>query len=360
MFYPFMPKSVIPKVAETLRSRWIGQGPKVDEFEKALQQKFGWNYVLTLNSGTSAIRLALALADVDPGDEVITPALTCTATNTPILEQYAKPVFADVKYETLTLDPEDIKHRITEKTKAIICVDWAGYPSDLDEIMNIRLPVIEDACHALGAQYKGKPIGNIADYACFSLQAIKLITTGDGGILTCLNKQKYEEAKRRRWFGIPRADRKFTVLGHDPSYDVTELGYKYHMTDINATIGLEQLKYFGKVFTRRAEIVKRYHEELEDVDGVTLLEQKKDRVSSNWLFTMHVERRLKFAEMMWAKGVEVSVVHWRNDKYTIFGGLRKDLPNTDRVTETMISIPLHMKLNNDDVSYIIKCIKEGW
>lgn len=364
MFYPFMPESVIEKVAETLRGRWIGQGPKVDEFEREFAKKFGLKYVVAVNSGTSALRLALAIAGVGPGDEVISPALTCTATNTPILEQFAKPVFADVQYETANIDPNDIEHRVTEKTKAIICVHWAGYPCDLDEIHKIArdygLVVIEDAAHAIGAAYRGKPIGSISHFTAFSLQAIKQITTGDGGVLSIINEKYYEAARRRRWFGIPRHERKPSIFGHDPTYDIFEVGYKYNMNDIAATIGLEQLKYFDWVAKRRAEIARRYREELDSVPGITLFKHKNDRVHANWLFCMHVERMPKFAEMMWSKGIEVSVVHWRNDKYTIFGGLRKDLPNTDRLTEDMIAIPLHTKLTDEDIDYIIKTIRNGW
>jgi perosamine synthetase len=364
MFYPYMPESVIEKVSETLKTRWIGQGPKVDEFEKEFADKLGLKYAVFVNAGTSALRLALSIAGVGPGDEVISPALTCTATNTPILEQFAKPVFADIEYETINIDPNDIEHRITDKTKAIMCVHWGGYPCDMDEIHKIAsdhdLPVIEDGAHAIKASYKGKSIGSISDFTMFSLQAIKQITVGDGGVLALTNKENYEAALRRRWFGIDKVHRKPTVLGHDPTYDIWEAGYKYNPNDITATIGLEQLKHLDSVLKRREEIAKIYREEFESVPEITLLENKDDRKSSNWLFTIHVKKRLKFAKMMVSKKIEVSVVHWRNDKYTIFGPLRKDLPNTDKANETMICIPLHTKLTDEDVNYIVKSIKEGW
>lgn len=364
MFYPFMPESVIEKLAETLKDRWIGQGPKVDEFEKEFSSKFGLKYVVALNSATSGLRLALAIAGVGPGDEVITTPQTAPPTNTAILEQYATPVFADIQYETANIDPNDIERRINNRTKAIICVHWGGYPCDIDEVRKIasdhNLPVIEDAAQALGATYRGKPIGSISEFTVFSFQAIKHITTGDGGMLSVTSKENYEAALRRRWFGIDRAARKPSVLGHDPDHDIWEVGYKYNMTSIDATIGLEQLRYFDAVFARRKEIAEIYRDELEKVPGITLLQNKNDRESANWLFIMHVERRNKFAEMMWSKGIEVSVVHWRNDKYTVFGGLRKDLPVMEKVSKTMICIPLHNKLSDDDVSYIVRAIKEGW
>jgi len=359
-----MPETVIEKVAETLKSRWIGQGPRVDEFEKEFSKKFCLEHVVSLNSGTSALRLALALAGVGLGDEVISTPYTAVATNTAILEQFAKVVFADIQYETANIDPDNIEHRITDKTKAIMCVHLGGYPCDLDEIHKIAsdhgLPVIEDAAHAMGAMYKGKPIGSISDFTIFSFQAIKHITTGDGGMLSVVDQEKYKEALRRRWFGIDRAGRKPSVLGHDPTYDIWEVGYKYHMNDIAATIGLEQLKYFDSLFKRRAEIAKIYREELQNVSGVTLLENKPDRTHANWLFQIHVDRRMKFAETMRSRGVGVSVHNWRNDKYTVFGGLRKDLPNTEKVNETLICIPLHHKLSDKDVKYIVNSINKGW
>lgn len=364
MFRPHIPEAVIDKFAETWRSGWIGQGPKVDEFEKEFAEKFNLEYVASLNSATSGLRLAYAIAGVEPGDEVITTPYTMVATNTTILEQFAKPVFADVQYETANIDPQDVENRITRKTRAIACVHWGGYPCDMDELHQIasdhNLPIIEDAAHALGAKYRGKPIGSISDFTVFSFQAIKHITTVDGGMLSVTAKENYETALRRRWFGIDRASRKPSILGHDPTYDIQEVGYKYHMNDISAAIGLEQLRHFDSIFRRRAQIAKIYREELEGIPGITLLENKKDRVHANWLFALHVEERRKFAEVMRSRGIAVEVHNWRNDKYTIFGGLRKDLLNTEKVDKTLICIPLHPKLSDEEVDYITSSMKKGW
>ena len=364
MYYPYVPETAIEKVSEVLRNRWLGQGPKVDEFEKEFAKMFNLKFVASVNSGTSALRLAYAIAGVGPGDEVITTPYTMVATNTTILEQYAKPIFADIRYESANLDPEDIEHRITEKTKAIACVHWAGLPCDMDEIRKIAedhdLPVIEDAAHALGGSYKDKPIGSISEFTIFSFQAIKHITTVDGGMLSTSSKEKCDEAVRRRWFGIDRAARKPSILGHDPTYDITEVGYKYHMHDVAATLGLEQLKYFKETFKRRAEIAKIYREELSKAPKLTLLENKSDRVHANWMFAVHVKDREDFARKMKANGIEVAVHNWRNDKYTIFGGLRSDLPNTKRLDDDLICIPLHPKLTDEDVNYVINNIKRGW
>jgi len=355
MIEPFkvhMPASVKDELLKTLFSGYIGQGKKVDEFENNFSEKFNVKNVVSLNSGTSALRLALVLCGVKPGDEVISTPYTAVATNTAILEQFAEPVFADVQYETANISPESIKKKITPKTKGIICVHWGGYPCDMDEIHEIaekyKIPVIEDACEALGSKYKGKQIGNISEYTCFSFQAIKHITTGDGGMLAIANNEKYEEAIRRRWYGIDRKKR---------DADIIEAGFKYHMNDIAATIGIEQLKYFDSVFERRKKIVERYRAGLQDAKNVTLLENAKDRVNSNWMFAVHVLNREKFMEYMKANGIMVAVHNKRNDGYSVFGGPRKDLVNLEKLDRTLVNLPLHHALTDEEVDYIIEKVK---
>ena len=356
MIEPFkvhMPYSVKDELLKTLFSGYIGQGKKVDEFEKKFSKKFNIKNVVSVNSGTSALRLALVLCGVKPGDEVITTPYTAVATNTAILEQFAKPVFADVQYETANISPESIEKKITNKTKAIICVHWGGYPCDMDEIQKIakkhKIPLIEDACQTLGAEYKGKKIGNISDYTCFSFQSIKSLTTGDGGAISIPNNNKYKEGIRRRWFGIDRKNR---------DRDITEMGFKYHMNDIAATIGIEQLKYFDSLFKRRKEIVDMYREGLKDVSSITMLENKKDRINANWMFAVHVNKRKKFMEYMKGNKINTVVHNRRNDIYSVFGGLRKDLVNLKRLDKTLVNLPLHYGLSDKEVNYIINKIKK--
>lgn len=348
---------------EVMKSRWIGQGQKVSGLEDKFKSMFKIPFAVAVNEVSSAIRLALDIAGVGPGDEVITTPQTCTLTNHPILEQYANPIFTDIQYLTGNIDPEAIEKKITDKTKAIICSHWAGYPCDLDEIHNIakrhNLAVIEDASDALGAKYKNKFIGAYSDFTCFSLQAVKQITAGEGGILSALKKSDFESALRKRWYGIDRKNRKPNVEGYY-DFDITERGYGYHMTNINAAIALANLEDHGEIKQRRKEIVAKYREELCRVDGVTLFDFSTDRESANELFTIHVRDRDRFCKAMSSKGIEVSVVHIRNDSYSIFGGLRKDLPNLDKFSKTNISIPLHNYLADEDVNYIIKTIKNGW
>ena len=363
MFVPHVSEEAIARVADTLRSGWIGEGPVVKAFEEKFKEIIGTPYPVAVNSGTSALSLAVVMAGVKCGDEVITTAQTMMATSHVIIAQQAKPVFADIQYMMGNIDPNDIEHRISEKTKAILVVQWGGYPCDIDEIHEIaakyRLPVIEDAAHALGAQYKGKPIGSISPFTCFSFQAIKHITTGDGGMLCLLDKDRYEEAKRRRWYGIDRERRKPSILG-EAEWNVKENGYKYHMNDIAGSLGLEHIKEVKGILSRRATIANRYRKELRNITGIRLFENKEDRFSANWLFSIHVERREDFARAMKERGVEVSVVHLRIDTNDVFGGIRNDLPELERFTATHISIPVHDRLTDEDVDYVIKSIKKGW
>lgn len=365
MFKPYVNERAIKLVSETLRSGWIGEGPRVEEFESRLKARFGFPFCVAVNSGTSALRLALAMSGVGPGDEVITPAFTCTATNTPILEQYARPIFADIQYETGNIDPLDIEHRITEHTKAIMVVHWAGYPADLAEVREIAdrhdLVVIDDAAHALGAVYRSSHIGAspFSDFTMFSFQAIKQLTTGDGGLLTMRNRGDYDEARRRRWFGI---DRKYRLPRVDglAYWPQSELGYKYQMNDVAASIGLGNLEDINWILGERRRHAGLYRKALSDVPGVTLFDMKPHRLSGNWLFTIHVENRDDFCCMMNSMGVDVNVCHSRNDIHPIFGPLRDDLPQTERFDKTNISIPLHNYMTNEDRLQVIAAIVGGW
>lgn len=363
MFYPYVSKLAVKEAVKVLHSRWIGQGPKVAEFEEKFKKIISVPFAVAVNGISSSIRLSLAIAGVGPGDEVLTSPQTCTATNHPILEQFAKPVFTDIQYLTGNINPTDIEHRITEKTKAIICVHLGGYPCDLDEIHKIarryNLVIIEDAQDAIGAKYKNRPIGSISRFTCFSFAASQQLTTVEGAMLSVLDKNDYEIALRRRWFGIDRIKRKPNIFGYY-DFDITEIGYGYHMTDVQAVIGISHLEDLPNILKRRQEIAKIYRQELQEVSGVTLFENKTDRISSYQLFSIHVENRENFCKMMRSKNIDVSIVHIRNDIYNVFGGRRDDLPVLDKFTDTNISIPIHNKLTDEDINRIIKAIRSGW
>jgi perosamine synthetase len=356
-------ESSVDAVAAVLRSGYIGEGPVVKRFEEAFREVTGAQSHLAVNSGTSALHLALLLAGVERGDEVITSAQTMMATSHAILMQGAVPVFADVQRDTGNLDPADIARRITPRTKAILPVHWAGYPCDMDEISDMArqhgLVVIEDAAHALGATYRGRQVGSISPLTCFSLQAIKHVTSGDGGMLAVQKEEWRAEGARLRWFGIDRELRVANVLG-EPLWDVNRLGFKYHMNDIAAAIGIENLKPWRQVIARRQAIAARYRSALAEVGGVTMLRADSDRQSAHWILTVLVERREDFIRRLVDMNVHPSVVHLRIDRNTLYGGPRRDLPQLEWFTERHVSLPVHEAMSDEDVDYVTAVIREGW
>ena len=263
LFYPYVSKKSAINIKKKLAGRWLGQGPMVDKFENNFKKKFAKNYsVVATGSGTDSLHLAYILAGLKKGDEVITTIFTCTATNIPMLYMGLKIKFADVDRNTMNISVKSIKKLITKKTKAIVCVHYGGLPCDMDELKKIskknKITLIEDAAHALGAKYNKKPIGSLCDFSTFSFQAIKHFTTGDGGILTIKNKNLAEKAKRIRWFGIDRKKKQQGIWKND----VYEVGYKYQMTDIAATMGCDSLSEFSKIINHRKKIYNTYLNEL--------------------------------------------------------------------------------------------------
>ena len=348
---------------EVLQSGWVSEGRKVKEFETELSKRLGLQNPVAVNSGTSALHLALAIAEVGPGDEVILPAQTFVATGLVILMQGATPVFADINPLTGNLAPSSVLEKVSRKTKAIIPVHWGGYPCEINEINTIAekhdLVVIEDAAHALGATYKKQPVGSISRFTVFSFQAIKHLTTGDGGALCCLNEADVRAAFPRRWFGIDRATSQPSVLG-EREYDIDTLGYKYHMNDLSAAVGLGNLEDFPQRLARRQQIGVFYREQLDNVPGLKLLQLDEDRTHAYWLFTVLVERREEFIRKLADNGIPASVVHLRIDHNSVFGGLRDDLPGQAEFNARQVAFPVHEGLSNADIERIASTIRSGW
>ncbi|MCX6844372.1 MAG: DegT/DnrJ/EryC1/StrS family aminotransferase [candidate division WOR-3 bacterium] len=362
-FHTHVSLRAIELATETLKSTFLSEGKRVKEFEAALTKQLGVRNPVALNSGTSALHLALVLAGVGPGDEVILPAQTYVATGLAVLMQRATPVFADIDPETGNILPSSIAEKITPRTKAIMPVHWGGYPCNMDEINAIAaehgLAVIEDAAHALGATYKGKPIGAISRFTAFSFQAIKHLTTGDGGALCCLEENDAGQARARRWFGIDRVRSEPCILG-ERVYDISDIGYKYHMNDLAAAVGLGNLEDFPQRLERRRQIGVRYRERLVDVPGLQLLRLDSDRTHAYWLFTVLVERREDFIRKLASHGIPTSVVHLRIDHNSVFGGLRNDLPGQAAFNESQVSMPIHETLGIAEIESVVGAIRAGW
>lgn len=362
LFHPFVPKEAAERVAEVLSTRWIGQGPLVDKFESEFEESVGIGKSLAVGSGTDALHLAYLLAGVEPGDEVICPVFTCTATNLPLLYIGATPVFADIDPKTMNISPSSIRELITEKTKAIVTVDYGGLPCDYAEINEIArefgLKVIDDAAHAIGAEYRGISIGAVADFTTYSFQAIKHITTGDGGLLHVRDPELAEKGRRLRWFGIDRKA-KFSGIWAN---DITEIGYKYQMTDIGAAMGIAGLAHLPLVLSHRRELLKAYEEGLKNVQGLYNVgsDSQNDRLHSAWLHTILIDDREGLQKKLASHGVESGQVHYRNDMYSIFGKRRKYLQNMDTIESRYLVLPLHMKVGIKEVEKICGIIKAGW
>lgn len=362
-FHTHISPRAIELAGETLRSTFVSEGKRVQEFERELTRTLGLVNPVALNSCTSAMHLGLVLAGVERDDEVILPAQTFVATGLTILMCGAKPVFADIQLKTGNIDPDSIRKKISARTKAIIPVHWAGYPCDMDEISAVanesNLAVIEDAAHALGATYHNKAIGSLSGFTAFSFQAIKHVTTGDGGALCCLDLADYEQARAKRWFGIDRANSKPSILG-EREYDLIEVGYKYHLNDLGAAVGLGNLDDFPARLERRRTIANTYRSAFQNVSDLELLRFDEDRQSACWIFTMLVERREDFIRKLQTKGVPASVVHLRIDRNSVFGGVRKDLPNQEAFNSRQVSLPVHEGLSDEDVDKVVRTVQEGW
>ncbi|WP_442505053.1 DegT/DnrJ/EryC1/StrS family aminotransferase [Novipirellula sp. SH528] len=363
LFHPHVAKGTLEEIADTLQTRWIGQGPKVEKFETNFSAKLKLDHTpIAVGSCTDALHLAYVLSDLGPGDEVIVPVFTCTATSIPLLYHGVKLRFADLQADTMNIDPNHVARLVNERTKAIVAVHYGGLPCDMDELQEIAdqvgVPVIEDAAQAVGATYRGKPIGAISDFTTFSFQAIKHITTGDGGMLMIKDVGLKSKAKRIRWFGIDREAKQ----GGTWANDISEVGYKYQMSDIGAAMGLAALKTLDQTLSLRRELFARYTEQLEAVAGVQVVGTGfTDREHAAWLCTVLAERRADLENKLREHQIESGQVHFRNDRYSIFANFRSnDLPNMDAVEETYLVLPLHTYMTLADVDRVCDTIRSGW
>jgi len=364
LFKVHLPESVDKPLLDVLHGGFIGQGPKVEEFEAQLKVKLANPYILTTNSGTSAIQLALRLADVGPGDEVMCTAMTCTASNMPVLATGAKIVWADINPKTGNIDPDSIISNMSTDTKVIIPVHYGGYPCDMDEIRHIagafNLRVIEDAAHAFGAEYRGIPIGQGGDFTCFSFQAIKHLTTVDGGLLCCSNEEDYRRGKLLRWYGISREDKNRKDFRCEN--DIESWGYKFNMHDVSACIGIEQLKYVDGLIQRSRENAVYYDTQFKEreIKSVKPLEYDDSRWSSYWLYVVKCDNRDGFVAFMNERGIQVSQVHKRNDVHSCFAAYKPEEPlrGVDEFSSRQCALPVGWWLSREDRQYIMDKIGE--
>lgn len=364
IFRPYVTREMREAVEEVLHSDFVGQGPKVDQFEKDFAKKFCiFNNVISVNSGTAALETAYDLAGLKEGDEVISTPLTCTATNIPLIRRGVKIVWADILEDTLCIDPNDVYKKITERTKAIVQVHLGGIEAKVPQNRferTIKIPIISDAAQALGI-FTG-------DYTCCSFQAIKHITTGDGGIVIVKGEELAHKAKLLRWFGIDRekkiANNWQAYKNRAMTFNIELPGTKRHMNDIAAAMGIEALKVYDHIIEHRKKIFEIYKTNLREVPGLKLIDGPNN---TYWLATLLVENRDGFAQKLYEADIDTHVVQIRNDNYSIFGGVNErpnpknpKLPIMDKVEFKYISIPVGMNVTEDDAYYIVNVIKRGW
>ena len=344
-------------MGNVLKTRWIGQGPLVDVLEEKFKKKFAKNNeCVAVGSGTDALHLAYILADIKKDDEVIAPLFTCTATNIPLLYIGAKIKFADIDPYTMNISIDHVKKLITKKTKAIVFVNYGGIPCDLEELNKIKkkykVTLIQDAAQSLGSKYKNKNITDYADFSIFSFQAIKHISSGDGGMLTFKNKKLLDKSRRIRWFGIDRVKKQ----GGTWENDITEIGYKYQMTDIGARMLLDSMNDFSKILSHRKKIFNIYKKILSKNNKLTFLDTKSKNLSNSfWLCTIVVhEKRIELQNYLRNLNIETNQVHFRNDRYSIFRKFIKKgtYPNMDKYENNYLVIPLNLKISSKDAYYI--------
>lgn len=355
----------IRAVEEVLKSDFLTTGPKVAEFEKMLCGYMGAKHCATVNSGTSALDIAVGALELPAGSEIITTPFTFVASSNCILYNNCKPVFADINAKTYNIDPAQIEKKITKKTKAIIYVDYAGQPCEIDEIREIAkkndLRLIEDACHALGAEYKGKKIGSFADMTVFSFHPVKHITTGEGGAVTTEDEELFDKLKLLRNHGIDKTPSERTSY----LYDMKVLGRNYRITDLQCALGISQLKKIEKFIKRREEIARIYGEEFGKVAGITAPYVKPDVRHAWHLYTILLDKRVnrdRFFDSMRAKGIGVNVHYIPAYKFTYyrqFGINPKDFPNTEDIYSRTITLPMFQGMKNADIADVVSAAKES-
>ncbi len=356
------------EVLETLRSGWLSTGPKTQQLEQDIAVYTGAKYAVGVTSCTAALHLALLAHGISKGDEVIVPSFTFAATANMVVNVGAIPVFADIDKDLLVIDPVDIESKITSKTKAIIPVHYAGHPANVNSIQKIaekhNLIVIEDAAHAIGSKYDGKSIGGHGNTTCFSFYATKNMCTGEGGMLTTDDDKVADFAKKNRLHGISKdAWKRYSKEG-SWRYEVEYAGWKYNMFDLQAALGIHQLKKLDSFIETRTKYAHIYDEFLSGISGVTIPSRAANITHSYHLYPILLEKmeRDQFIQRMSEYNIGTSVhfipLHLQPFYQKNFGYKYGDLPVTEGVFEHIVSLPLYPKMSEEDMTYVIEALRE--
>ncbi len=358
----------VEAVINTINSKWISMGPKCEELENTFAQMLNTNYAIAVASCTSALHLACYALNIGSGDEVICPSYTFAATVNAIKYVGAKPVFCDIKSkEDINIDADKVESLITNKTKAIIVMHFAGFPCNMDKIMGIakkyNLYVIEDACHGPLSEYKGKKLGTIGDIGCFSFFSNKNISTGEGGMIITNNKALNDRIRLLRSHGMTTMSYQRST-GHATSYDIEEVGFNYRMDDIRASLGISQLKKLKKDLEQRQKIRTLYLNELKDINNITIPFKDNSEFVSNYIMPVvlndsNAQRRDKIRNIMHEAGIQTSVHYPAVHRFSAYADISCDLPVTEYVTDNEFTLPMYSSLSKEQINYICKTLREA-
>lgn len=369
---PQISEEEIKEVVDSLRSKWIGTGPKVTRFENEVKKYLGADYAVAVNSCTAGLHLSLLVAGIGRGDEVITTPMTFASTANVIEHVGAKPVFADIELPSMNINPREIIKKITKRTKAIIPVHMAGWPCRMDEIMEIaqkhRLVVIEDAAHAFGAEYKGKRIGTIGDLTVFSFYVTKNLTTGEGGIVTTSNKKYSDLIKIYALHGMSQDAWKRYADPVFKHYLIMVPGYKYNMMDIQAAIGIHQLERFNENQKKRQEIWNLYNKAFSDLPITIPSDPPQEIKHAYHLYTILVDKervkvdREKILKALRAENIGIGVhfvaLHMHPYYKNKYKFKRGDFSNAEYISDRTVSLPFSADLSSTDVKDVIKAVRK--
>ena len=341
---------------------YFGLAAKVDQFEQELKNYLGASFAIATNSGTHAIHLALDALGINKGDEVILPSLTFVASFQAISATGATPVACDIFPDTLLLDIEDVKRKITENTRAIMPVHYAGNPCDIDALLELKeshgIRVVEDAAHAFGSTYKGRKIGGFGDITCFSFDSLKNITCGEGGVILCDDKNFDDLCRKKRNLGLNRKNQSSSSWKErDWSYDVVTQGFRYHMSNINAAIGLAQLKKAESFISKRRELAIKYDRAFRSLKGIRILHIDYETVAPH-IYVIRVENNLRDPLMKYLKDqeIEAGVSYIPNHLHSFYKQENLVLPETEKAYKEILTLPLHCKLSDADVETVISYV----
>jgi|WetSurMetagenome_2_1015567.scaffolds.fasta_scaffold153129_1 perosamine synthetase len=363
---PLYGEEEIAAVSEVLRSGWVGLGPKTRAFEEQFSKYIGCDYTVALNSGTAALHLAALALQLQPGDEVIVTPITFVSTVHVIRYCGATPVFADVEPDTLNLDAADVARKITDRTRAIFCVHYGGHPCDMDALHALAEPrgiyVVEDAAHACGAEYKGVKTGNTSELTCFSYHAVKNLAMGEGGAITCNSDWYARYFSQMRWLGISRDtfSRSSDEKVYAWQYWVEKVGYKYHLHDISAAIGLVQLQKLDANNARRREMVARYQEAFADLPW---LERpvEKDYAKSSWhLYVVKLptqQNRDAMIRHLKERNIAPGVHYYPINLHPVYKDVKSEVPISNGIWKRIVTLPLHLGITPEDQARVIEAVR---